>query len=85
MTNKNLIEFYSETCRPCKIMLPMAEKAAKEAGIPVSKYEIGKESEKAEEYRVKSVPTLILMSEGAEVRRLVGAVSKNELENFLKS
>ena len=83
MTDKKLIEFYSETCRPCKLMLPIAEKVAKEAGIPVSKHEVGKERAKAEEYGVKSVPTLILMSGETEIRRLVGAVSGAELDKFL--
>lgn len=79
---RTLIEFYSEKCTPCKVMMPVVSEAAEKHFLPLRKVDINKEPKEAQLYNVKSVPTLIMLNGDSEVKRLTGAVSKMELENF---
>ncbi len=79
---RTVIEFYSEKCTPCKVMMPMVSLAAEKHSAVLRKVEINKDPEEAQLYNVKSVPTLIMLEGDSEIKRLTGAVSKMELENF---
>lgn len=79
---RTIIEFYSEKCTPCKVMMPIVDQATKKHSLPLRKVEVNKEPREAQLYNVKSVPTLIMLEGDSEIKRLTGAVSKMELENF---
>lgn len=80
-----LIDFYADWCGPCKVMAPIVEKIANEnQEIMVVKVNIDNETDIAVKYGIMSIPTFVVIKNGEEVNRVVGAVDKSELENIIK-
>ena len=80
-----LVDFHAEWCAPCRGMAPGLEQLAAELGdaAVVAKVDIDANPELAERYGVRSIPTLVFIQDGAEVDRVVGAVSKDALASRL--
>ena len=69
-----LVDFYSDSCVPCKRMSPvLAELEESYAG----KLYVG------EKYEVSSAPTLVFFKDGKEIQRLTGVQKKADLEKFI--
>ncbi|WP_251352324.1 thioredoxin [Hominisplanchenecus murintestinalis] len=80
-----LVDFWADWCGPCKMVAPIIEEIAKELkDAKVGKVNIDEQSELAAEYRIMSIPTLMVFKDGAVVKKAVGAVSKAEILNLLK-
>jgi thioredoxin 1 len=80
-----LVDFWAEWCGPCKMVAPIIEEIAKELkDAKVGKVNVDEQSELAAEYRIMSIPTLMVFKDGAVVKKAVGAVSKAEILNLLK-
>src|SRR3989344_5346670 len=80
-----IVDFYADWCGPCKIISPIVEQLAKEIkDVKFGKLDVDTENEVAQEYDVMSIPTLIFFKNGKQVERIVGAMSKEELESVIK-
>ncbi len=80
-----LVDFWADWCGPCKMVAPIIEEIAKELkDAKVGKVNVDEQSELAAEYRIMSIPTLMVFKDGAVVKKAVGAVSKVEILNLLK-
>ena len=82
-----LVDFFAEWCGPCKMMKPVFEELKKKMGnkIIILKIDIDKNISLSSEYRIQSVPTLVLWKQGEIIWRQSGALSLNELEQVLSS
>ena len=80
--DKILVDFFATWCGPCRMLAPVLEKA--ESNIKVVKVDTDKFDDLAREYGVMSIPTLVLLEKGKEVKRNIGFIDKNNLETFLK-
>ena len=80
--DKILVDFFASWCGPCKMLGPVLEKT--ESDIKVIKVDTDEFEELAREYGVMSIPTLVLIEKGKEVKRNIGFIDKNKLLEFLK-
>lgn len=75
-----LIDFFAEWCAPCKVMMPQLEELANEADdLLVCKADVDSNDVLCSQYRISSVPTVVLFRRGKEVARSVGMANKNDL------
>ena len=81
-----LVDFFATWCGPCKMMMPIIEELAVNAGqnFKVAKINIDENSDLAQEYEVMSIPTFIVFKNGKEVERVMGAQAKEKLLEMLK-
>ena len=78
-----LIDFWATWCGPCMRQGPVVEERAEE-GYAVGKVDVDQNMALAQQFRVVSIPTLILFKDGTEVKRFVGLTSKEELKSALE-
>ena len=76
-----LVEFYSDSCIPCKQLSPILGQIEEdfEEKLKVVKVNVNFDEELAAAYHVMASPTILFFQGGEETRRLRGAVKKEEL------
>ena len=81
-----VIDFWAPWCGPCRMVSPALERlAAKHAGrLKVVKLNIDGAPAIAQRYSVQGIPLLVLVRDGNEVDRLVGAVPERDIEAWLR-
>ena len=80
-----LLEFYSDSCIPCKRMSPiLAELEEEHTDIKVSKLNIKFGADTARKYNVMYSPTIVFFKDGEEVNRIKGVAKKADLEAIIK-
>ena len=78
-----LVDFFATWCGPCKMMHPVLEQLKDELGesIRIIKIDVDKNNSLAMNYRVQSVPTLMLFRKGEMLWRQSGALPLSALKN----
>ena len=80
-----LVDFWAVWCGPCQMMAPILhELEAEMPDVQIGKVNVDEQMDLARQFRVVSIPTLIIFKNGQEVQRMVGVTSKEELKNALK-
>ena len=74
---KQVLYFSASWCGPCKAFRPLMESMQNE--IPVTFIDVDASPQTAQQYNVKSVPTTIVVQNGVEIGRAVGAKPKEEI------
>ena len=76
-----LVDFWAEWCGPCRMVGPVVEEIAQEqaGNLKVLKLNIDENPDTARQYKVMSIPTLMVFSGGDEKKRIVGARGKSQL------
>jgi len=79
-----LVDFWASWCGPCKMLSPVIEEIADErSDIKVGKVNIDEHPELAQKYGVMSIPTVLVIKDGEEVNKSVGAVPKKVLLDLI--
>lgn len=79
-----LLDFWAVWCGPCKMIAPMVEAIAEEReDILVGKVNVDEEMELAAEFGITSIPTLVVIKDGAAAATAVGYRPKADIEKLL--
>lgn len=82
-----VVDFWADWCGPCKMMAPaFANAAAKlEPMVRFAKLNTEKEQAIAQQFRIMSIPTLVIFKGGREIARQSGALDINSLVSWVKA
>ena len=82
-----LVDFYADWCGPCKMMSPVVDELSREyeGRLKVGKVNVDENTNVAQQYRVMSIPTILLIKNGQVVDQVVGAVPKAQLTGKIDS
>jgi thioredoxin 1 len=80
-----VIDFWAEWCGPCKMIGPVLEELSKElvGKVKVVKLDVDTNNQTAVKYSIRSIPTLIIISEGIVKAQHIGAASKSQIQEFI--
>ena len=73
-----LVDFWASWCGPCKMLSPVVDEVAEQSdgSFKVGKINVDDQGELARQFRVMSIPTLIVFKNGSEAKRNVGVITK---------
>lgn len=76
-----LVDFWAEWCGPCKAIAPTLEEIAGDfdGRLKVVKVDVDENRQSATQYGIRSIPSLLIFKDGAEVDRIIGALPKQQL------
>ena len=80
-----ILDFYATWCGPCKMLSAVIEELASDrADGTIVKIDVDESEELAKQYGVMSVPTLVMLEDGKEIKKNIGFMSKQELIDWIE-
>ena len=81
-----LVDFWATWCAPCRAIAPALEELATQykGKIKIAKVDVDESQQVAQQFGIRSIPTLLLFKGGKVVEQLVGAMPKAKLEEAIK-
>ena len=77
----SLVDFWAVWCGPCRMIAPTVEELATDydGKATIAKVDVDEAPGLAEQFGVSSIPTILLLKDGVEVKRFVGVTQKKDL------
>ncbi len=81
-----LVDFWAEWCGPCKMMGPVLDDLAPvfEGKLKIGKLNVDENQDAPSQFGIMNIPTMIVFKGGKEAERIVGAMSKSDLQKKLE-
>jgi len=89
--NAILLDFYAETCPPCRALMPLVEKLADEyeGKVEFKKVDVHKFPELRTQYKIGSIPSLLFVKKSEIVEKTVGVIAESvfteKLNNLIEA
>ena len=81
-----LVDFYADWCAPCRMMTPILEQVSEEVeNVKILKVNVDKNQAAARQYRIQSIPTLMLFQNGKVKWQGVGVIQADAIKQILKT
>ncbi|MCH9852197.1 MAG: thioredoxin [Alphaproteobacteria bacterium] len=82
-----LVDFWAEWCQPCKALSPILEQIANEMNdkIVIAKLDVEADTDLAQKYQIRSLPSLLLFRDGNVIATSAGAQPKVQLQQWIES
>lgn len=80
---RELLKFQADWCSPCKQLSLIMKN--EDFGMPVTLIDIDYDTAMTTKYQIRGVPTLILLEDGKEVKRMSGVKKLDELKQWLEN
>ena len=75
-----LLDFWATWCGPCRMVSPIVDEISEErSDIKVGKINVDEQMELAQQFRIVSIPTLVVMKDGQIANKAVGAMPKEDI------
>jgi thioredoxin 1 len=81
-----MVDFWATWCAPCRAIAPTLEELATQykGKLKIAKVDVDENQQVAQQYGIRSIPTLLVFKGGKVVEQLVGAAPKSKLEDSIK-
>lgn len=81
-----LVDFWATWCAPCRAIAPSLEELATQykGQLKIAKVDVDENQAIAQQFGIRSIPTLLMFKGGKVVEQLVGAAPKAKLEDAIK-
>ena len=80
-----LVDCWAQWCGPCKMVAPVLDQLAMEyrGRLKIAKLNVDENPYTASRYGIRSIPTMLIFKNGAQIDTLVGALPKGEIEKHI--
>jgi len=80
-----LVDCWAEWCGPCRMVAPILEDLSKEltGKVSIKKLNVDFNQKTAQALGIQSIPTLLLYKDGKLVDKVIGALPKKQILNFI--
>lgn len=79
-----LIDFWASWCGPCKMLMPTIEELANEVTTAkIGKVNVDEQPDLAEQYKIMTIPTLVVIKDGQVVKKVSGVQKKAAILEML--
>jgi thioredoxin 1 len=79
-----VVDFYADWCGPCQMLAPLLEELEKETSIKIVKINVDELPDLARQFRIMSIPTLMLFKDGKFTKKELGYMPIERLREFIK-
>lgn len=80
-----LVDFWAPWCGPCKMLGPILDNVSTKVSHKIVKVNVDEESNLANKYKIRSIPTMIVFKDGKVIDTMIGVVSEEALISKLNS
>lgn len=78
-----LLKFFGEWCGPCKTQNSIIKNLGDRVTIPIEEIDIDEKFDLVKNWKVTTVPTMILLDENGEIKRHTGVLKEKEFLKFI--